>query len=524
MPAMVRNILFIMCDQLRADHLSCAGHPHLKTPNIDSLARRGVLFPQAFVQSAVCGPSRMSYYTGRYMFSHGATWNRVPLSVREKTIGDYLRPAGLRVALAGKTHVLPDVEGLERYGIEGGSAFAALLRSGGFEELDRYDGHSPPGTESGYPQFLRRHGYAADDPWSEFVIAADGPGGETLSGWHMRNARLPARVKEAHSETAYMTDQAIRFVEAQGAQPWFLHLSYVKPHWPYMAPAPYHALYGPQDCLAPNRTAVELEDQHPVLAAYRRHEESESFSRPDAPATVRPTYMGLIAQIDHHLGRLFATLQRLGRFEDTLIVFTSDHGDFLGDHWLGEKEIFYEEAVRVPFIVADPDPAADATRGTVDPRLIEAVDALPTMLDALALPPSRHLLEGHSLLPLLRQGAGGTTRWRDAVFSELDYSFREARRLLGRHPRDCRAFMVRTARWKYVAWQGFPPQLFDLVSDPQEMADLGRDPGYARLRSEMQDRLFEWLAARKTRVTVDDAYVEARTAAHKKHGIYFGVW
>jgi arylsulfatase A-like enzyme len=180
--------------------------------------------------------------------------------------------------------------------------------------------------------------------------------------------------------------------------------------------------------------------------------------------------------------------------------------------------------VRVPFIVVDPDPAADATRGTVDHRLIEAVDVLPTILDALALPPSRHLLEGHSLLPLLRQGAGGTRPWRDAVFSELDYSFREARRLLGRHPRDCRAFMVRTARWKYVAWQGYPPQLFDLANDPQEMADLGRDPGYARLRSEMQDRLFAWLAARKTRVTVDDAYVEARTAAHKKHGIHFGVW
>ena len=98
----VKNVLFIMCDQLRADHLSCAGHPHLETPHIDGLARRGVLFPRAYVQSGVCGPSRMSYYTGRYMMSHGATWNRVPLSLREKTIGDYLRLAGLRVALAGQ--------------------------------------------------------------------------------------------------------------------------------------------------------------------------------------------------------------------------------------------------------------------------------------------------------------------------------------------------------------------------------------------------------------------------------------
>ena len=86
----VKNVLFIMCDQLRADHLSCAGHPRLRTPHIDSLARRGVLFPHAYVQSSVCGPSRMSYYTGRYVMSHGATWNRVPLSAHEKTIGDFL--------------------------------------------------------------------------------------------------------------------------------------------------------------------------------------------------------------------------------------------------------------------------------------------------------------------------------------------------------------------------------------------------------------------------------------------------
>ena len=214
----VRNVLFIMCDQLRADHLSCAGHPHLKTPAIDGLARRGVLFPRAYVQSGVCGPSRMSYYTGRYMFSHGATWNRVPLSLRERTIGDYLLPAGIRVALAGKTHVLPDTDGLERYGIEGGSALAALMRAGRFEELDRYDGHSPPGDESGYAAYLRSHGYNSDDPWSDYVIAANGPDGDKLSGWHMRNVHLPARVAEEHSETAYMTREAMRFVEDMGEQ------------------------------------------------------------------------------------------------------------------------------------------------------------------------------------------------------------------------------------------------------------------------------------------------------------------
>ena len=113
-----------------------------------------------------------------------------------------------------------------------------------------------------------------------------------------------------------------------------------------------------------------------------------SFPRPEAPGIVRPAYMGLIKQIDDWLGRLFDHMKKLGRLDDTLIFFTSDHGDFLGDHWLGEKEMFYEEALRVPFIVVDPDPAADATRGTVDERFVEAVDVVPTCLEALGRPPT----------------------------------------------------------------------------------------------------------------------------------------
>ena len=319
-----------------------------------------------------------------------------------------------------------------------------------------------------------------------------------------------------------MTREAMRFMDEQDERPWCLHLSYVKPHWPYMAPAPYHNMYGPADMLPLNRDEAELSGQHPVLAAYRQHEESISFSRPEAPGVVRPAYMGLIGQLDDWLGRLFAHMEKSGRLDDTLIFFTADHGDFLGDHWLGEKEMFYEEALRVPFIVVDPDAAADSTRGTVDERFVEAVDVVPTILAALGLPPHDHLVEGRSLLPLLRNGK--TEQWRDAVFSELDYSFREARLILKRGPRDCRAIMVRTDRWKYVWWQDFRPMLFDLANDPQERRDLGADTSLASVRQQMEARIAAWLKARKTRVTVDDAYVAARTATHKKAGVFFGQW
>ena len=153
-----------------------------------------------------------------------------------------------------------------------------------------------------------------------------------------------------------MTDQAIAYMRRMGGQPWVLHLSYVKPHWPYMAPAPYHAMYTPEQCLPVVRARHELQDQHPVLAAYRQHEESISFQSDACIRTVRPAYQGLITQLDHHLGRLFDHMAHSGRLDDTLILFTADHGDFLGDHWLGEKELFYDTVQKVPFIVADPRP------------------------------------------------------------------------------------------------------------------------------------------------------------------------
>ena len=133
----VRNILFIMCDQLRWDYLSCAGHPHLKTPNIDALAARGVRFTRAYVQSPVCGPSRMSFYTGRYVGSHGATWNGVPLKVGEMTLGDYLRPLGVQAVLAGKTHMRADVEGMRRLGIDPGSMLYIGLLASSFALMAR---------------------------------------------------------------------------------------------------------------------------------------------------------------------------------------------------------------------------------------------------------------------------------------------------------------------------------------------------------------------------------------------------
>jgi arylsulfatase A-like enzyme len=338
----------------------------------------------------------------------------------------------------------------------------------------------------------------------------------------MRHARLPARVREEDSETAYHTRRGIEFIESAGEEPWCLHLSYIKPHWPYIAPAPYHELYGPNQVLPANRHPRELDDPHPVVAAFMAHEDSRSFRKDEVRLAVIPTYMGLVRQIDDHIGRLMQFLEATGRLADTMIVFTSDHGDYLGDHWLGEKELFHEPSARIPLIVYDPDPAADGTRGRIDNRLVEAIDLLPTFVEALGGDAEPHRLEGRSLLPLLR--GGETKGWRDAVFSEADYAWRQARLTLGVGPAEARAFMLRDARWKYIHYEGFRPQLFDLEGDPDELVDLGRSPAHSAIRAELHERLFAWLRRRRTRTTISDAEVARRTATGRQRGYLIGVW
>lgn len=522
----VRNILFIMADQLRADSVGGAAGAKLSTPHLEALAARGTRFDNAWCPAPICGPSRMSFYTGLYPSSHGAPFNGAPLDAGVMTLGDYLRPLGVRVALVGKTHMRADREGMARLGLEARENHGVLVAEAGFEPWLRHDGlHPDQGDGVGdpdlaYNQYLRAQGYEADNPWHDIANAGLSAEGDVLSGWYLRNARVPARVAPEHSETAWTTDRALDFMDEAGGNPWCLHLSYIKPHWPYIAPAPYHAAYGEEDVWPANRDQAEREDGHPLHRAYMDHDEGVQFSRDDVRRLVIPTYLGLVKELDDNIGRLMAGLAARGRLEDTLIVFTSDHGDFLGDHWLGEKELPFREAAAIPLIVCHPDLPGGPRRS----EPVEGIDLIPTFIDALGGDVPRHRLEGRSLLPLLSDGASPAD-WRDEAIVELDYGPRFARRAVGLAAARGRLWSVRTKDWHYVHHLDLPPSLFDQRNDPGELADLGRDQGYAAIRREMKDRLFEHLIARPIHRTSPAAEIEAQTDDWENGGrIKIGKW
>lgn len=530
---MTKNILWIMCDQLRFDYLGCYGHPCLETPHIDALAGRGLRFTNAYVQSTVCGPSRMSAYTGRYVRSHGSTWNGVPLRIGEPTLGDHLRDVGMRCVLIGKTHMAADTEGMERLGIPPDSIIGVRTSECGFEPYERDDGLHPTGgyaPDPAYNEYLHHQGYDGENPWQDWANSAEGDN-TLLSGWLWKHADKPARLREEDSETPYMTRRAMAFIDEaeKTGQPWCAHLSYIKPHWPYIVPTPYHDMYAPRHVSAPARAPHERDDTHPIYKAFREERHAINMSREGVRETVIPAYMGLIKQIDDQLGLLFAFLKERGLDQDTIIVFSSDHGDYLGDHWLGEKYLFHDPSVKIPLIVADPSPQADPTRGKTSDALVEMIDLAPTFLELAGGAARPHVLEGQSLVPLLHGSKQQTTR--QYVFSEYDFAADAVRPKVGTSAQDSRMTMVYDGRYKMVDCRNLPPILFDLELDPQELTDLGQSADHAEIRARLFDAIRRWYHDGRNRITLpdaalteDDALLLAGGDPTLKSGVIIGYW
>jgi len=480
------NVLIITLDQWRADCLSVVGHPCLRTPHLDRLAADAVLFRRHYTQASPCGPARASLFTGLYAHNHRSVRNGIPLDDRHTNLAREARRLGYDPVLFGYTDTSVDPR----------------LYSAGDPALETYEGVLPGFTPALILSMqhgpwlvdLARKGYAiptdAKDIWLPREVGTSTPG-PTFA---------PTRYRAEDSETRFLTDAALAHLR-DCPEGWFLHLSYLRPHPPFIAPEPYNAMYDPA-AVPPFRRAEDRKQesaQHPWLAYHlaRSHAAPLPEQRQpllgalddDALRQLRATYYGMISQVDDELGRLFDALRESGAYERALIVITADHGEQLGDHWMIGKDGYFDAAFHIPLLIRDP---RAAPRGLAVDDFTEAIDITPTVLDflGLAIPPQ---LDGQSLAPFL--AAQIPANWRREVHWE--YDFRDLRSLrpetaLGLASEECSLAVIRDERYKYVHFAALPALFFDLVRDPDELSDRASDPAYRPLVLEFAQKLLSW--------------------------------
>ena len=479
----MKNVLFIVADQWRGDCLGSLGHPAALTPNLDALAGRGVTFTRHFGQSAPCGPARASMLTGLYAMNHRVVANGIPLDARHVTLPMALRHAGLDPNLIGYTTTVPDPRTTSVADIR-------FTEWGEVMEGWRVFAHFDEKTWRHYFAWVQGKGVAVPaEPMS--LMAPDGPAGP--SG---RPARIPACV----SDTAWTADHAIQFLRTtRPGRPWVLHCGFFRPHPPFAAPAPWHEAVAPEVIPPPIGGSPDQEAaQHPLLAHFLSEQHRAHYFH-GATGTVQPfsaneialtrrAYFGLIAEVDDAIGQILRELERTGQAQDTLIIFTADHGEQLGDHGLLGKLGWFDQSYHLPLIIVDPTQpqARQVTAFT------EAVDLMPTILDCLGIAIPR-ACDGVPLTPWLR---GQTpTLWRDAVHFEFDIrggwpSPHHAP--LGLGIDQASLCTMRTEAWKYVHFAALPPVLYDLRTDPHETCNVAGDPAYATLMTDAAGRMLSW--------------------------------
>jgi arylsulfatase A-like enzyme len=321
------NLLFITADQWRGECLSALDHPVVKTPNLDQLASEGLLFQNHFAQCTPCGPSRASLYTGMYMQNHRSIHNGTPLDARHTNIALEMRKLGYEPTLAGYTDTTADPR---RYPANDPA-------------LKTYEGILP-----GFARVLAMPSTSFPEPWARW-LAAKGyklPGnlrdlfiksGENYPGAGSRGKTYaPACYSKDESDTAFLTDLALQYIRMPDSSPWFLHLSYLRPHPPYLAPEPYNKMYHSADvppCEGFSSNEEEM-SQHPYLKFLLENNlKAGNYSAANYPRDensmrqLRATYYGLMTEVDDNIGRIVAALKETGQYDRTVIAFVSDHGD-----------------------------------------------------------------------------------------------------------------------------------------------------------------------------------------------------
>lgn len=504
------NFLVFITDQQRADHVGAYGNSTVHSPHLDALAARGWVSERCYVASPICMPNRASLLTGRLPSVHGARHNGIPLPLRETTFVSRLADAGYRTALIGKSH-LQNMSGFPpswprpqdaptegeartpepgRFDQEWGPAWREradhdmTLPFYGFQDVrlvidhgDTAGGHYRRWLEQEHPEVAAVTGQAHAIPTPDFALS------EARQAWR-------TRVPEALSTTSWIGQETCAHLSryAQGDAPFILQCSFPDPHHPFTPPGRYWDMFRPEDMTLPASYSAAHDGPMPHLGWMHAQRDTGRAVK-HTPAMFAATERevrealalnyGSIAHIDGTIGKVLAHLETLGLADNTVVIFTSDHGDFFGDHQLLWKGPFhYQGLTRVPLIWADP-----GARPARSPALCSTIDLAPSILARAGCTPPNGM-QGQSLLEVM---AGRREAVRDAVLIE-----EENQRVLFDFPYRTRMRTLQTHRYRLSVYEGTEwAELYDLESDPDELHNRWEDSAYRSVREAMMHTLLK---------------------------------
>jgi choline-sulfatase len=430
------NLLFIFSDQHSKEKTGCYGNPYVKTPNIDRLAEGGVRFTSAYTNCPICVPARAALATGRYVNQLQLWDNASPYIGGHPSWGHRLLAAGHRVTAIGKLHF------------------------------------RTPEDDTGFPD--QRHPLHVRDGIGDLF--------GSIREMDARKPGLGKSVEEARpgesSYTAFdrqVAEEACRFLKEEGGsheKPWALQVGFVLPHFPFISPQEYWDLYDEDALPLPKNYGKEDRPEHQSCRDLRHYMGIEEELPPEVRRRAVHAYYGMCSFVDDQIGRVLQALEEAGLQDSTRIIYSTDHGEMLGDHGLWYKNCMYEGAAGIPLIMAGPD----LPRGSVVDDAVSLIDLFPTILEATGVVPDVQDsdLPGRSLLPQAR-GESGEIR---PVFSE----FHASGSLTA-------GFMLRRGSFKLIHYVGYPSQLFDLENDPDELVDLADNQQFSSVLMELEEEL-----------------------------------
>ena len=476
---MKKSILFICADQWRWDCFGFMKHKNALTPNIDKLVARSTSFTSHFTGIVPCGPARTTMLTGLYPFIHRSVTNGAPLDKRFTNIAKEARKIGYDPKLYGYTDTSWDPRYLDP---QDEKNFTYESPMEGFDPVC----HLPQSNPVPWANYLNKNGFEIKNAKDLFQGRKPKKG----QGFIYEPFEIPTE----HSDTSFLANRAIQDLK-KITDPFFMHISFLKPHPPMYVSEPWHSLINPDDIDLPimNKTYEEMLKDHPFIKEIiHRYFLEKNFSEirfsdltDQDIKNIIAVYLGMCAEVDFNIGKIINALEESGQADNTMIIFTSDHGEMLGEQRLWGKLGWWDSSYRIPLIMHVPKQSPKIVE-----EMTESVDVSPTILDWLGaeIPTNWN---GRSLLPIV-ENTDKKLEPRDFVVFEFDFrenhysSFVENKQLA---PEECSLTVIRTQKWKYVHFPSLPCMLFDLSNDPHEQVNLGNQDQYMSIQHDLLSKL-----------------------------------